>query len=616
MEHLSLLAGRPEQPSGSGDGPSDRARWEKSAADVLRKAGRMKTEDPDALVWEKLTRTTLDGITVPPLATPETVQDVADPGSPGAAPYTRGSVVSRPEEGWDIRAHLADPDAAQSAADAITDLENGVTSLWLTLGRGGIAIGDLARVLEKVYVDLAPVVLEAPYEPVEAAEAFVAVLDDRDVRPAPGTSLGGDPIGAGIRGSSAPVEETVVRLAQLGREHGTSALVVDSTVVHDAGATDAQELGYSLAAGAEYLRLLTGPAGLDVATAASLIEFRYAATDEQFTTIAKFRAARRLWHRVLELSGAPEAPGQLQHAVTSRPMTAKYDPWVNMLRGTVAAFAAGVGGATSVTVLPFDFAIGLPDPFSRRIARNTSSLLVHESHVAKVTDPAGGSYGVERLTEDLAVCGWALFQRIESEGGVQASLAATGGLLDRVREQAMEPRQRQIATRRRPLTGISEFPNLEEQLPERKPYPEGAAALEVSRYGKAFEQLRDEPVATPVFLATMGTVAQHTARATFAANLFAAGGVDTVAAGPTGNPAEVVAAYDGQPVVCLAGTDQTYADWGKSVVKALREAGATYVILAGRPGDKTVKPELLDDSCAMGIDALAFLGRVRQELDK
>ena len=616
MEHLSLLAGRQEH-SSAGEGRSDRELWEKAAADVLRKTGRMRADDPDALVWEKLTRTTLDGIAVSPLGTPETVHDVDDPGLPGAAPYTRGTAVSRPEAGWDIRAHLADPDAAQAAADAVTDLENGATSLWLTLGRGGIAIDHLPRVLEKVYVDLAPVVLEAPFHPVAAAEAFVAVLEDRGVEAAPGTSLGGDPIGAGVRGSTQQVEETVLGLAELARRNGTTALVVDGTAVHDAGATDAQELGYTLAVGAEYLRILTGAGGLDVDTAASLIEFRYAATDEQFPTIAKFRAARRLWHRVLELSGAVDAPGQVQHAVTSRPMTTKYDPWVNMLRGTVAAFAAGVGGAASVTVLPFDYAIGLPDPFSRRIARNTSSLLIHESHVAKVTDPAGGSYAVERLTADLAETGWAQLQRIEAEGGVRASLAAeAGGLLDRVREQAVEPRQRQIATRRRPITGISEFPDLDEQLPQRRPHPEGAAAVEVNRYGLAFEQLRDQPAATPVLLATMGTVAQHTTRATFADNLLAAGGVPTVAAGPTNNPDEVLAAYDGQPVVCLAGADATYAEWGNELARKLRDAGARYVVLAGKPGDRTVKPELVDDHCALGIDALAFLRRVRQELDK
>ncbi len=618
MDHLSLLAGRQEH---STDDAADRELWEKAAADVLRKAGRMKAEDPDALVWEKLTRTTLDGIAVPPLGTPETVRDVPDAAEPGTAPYTRGTGVSRSEEGWDVRAHLADPDAARAAADAVTDLENGATSLWLTLGPGGIAVADLPRVLEKVYVDLAPVVLEAPTGPVAAAEAFVALVEDRGVEPAAGSSLGGDPLGAQVRGHRQPgdgsVEDTVLALAELARRHGTSGLVVDGTAVHDAGATDAQELGYALAVGAEYLRILTGPGGLDVATAASLVEFRHAATDDQFTTIAKFRAARRLWHRVMELSGAGDAPGQVQHAVTSRPMTTKYDPWVNMLRGTVAAFAAGVGGASSVTVLPFDFAIGLPDAFSRRIARNTSSLLIHESHVAKVTDPAGGSYTVERLTDDMAHAGWAQLQRIEAEGGIRVSLTADdGGLLGRIREQAVEPRRRQVATRRRPVTGISEFPNLEEQLPERQPHPEDALALEVQRYAADFEALRDAPAPVPVFLATMGTVAQHTGRTTFAANLFAAGGVDTVAAGPTDGADEVLAAYDGQPVVCLAGADATYADWGDKLAKKLRKAGARYVVLAGRPGDKTVKPEHVDDSCAMGIDALAFLHRVRKELEQ
>ncbi|WP_148571169.1 methylmalonyl-CoA mutase family protein [Nocardioides caldifontis] len=616
MEHLSLLADGREHEHGR-----ERARWEKAAADVLRKAGRMKAEDPDSLVWEKLTRTTLDGIEIAPLGTVESLDGLPDAGLPGAAPYTRGSAVSRTEQGWDVRAHLADPDAAQAAAAALDDLENGVTSLWLTVGRGGVAAGDLPTVLEKVYVDLAPVVLDSPDDPVAAAEAFCAVLADRDVTPAPGTSLGGDPVGAEVRGHiGRDPQEVVTRLVELAREHGTLALTVDATAVHDAGATDAQELGYSLALGAAYLRMLTDRAGpgLDVATAAALVEFRYAATDEQFTTIAKFRAARRAWHRVLELSGAPDAPGQLQHAVTSRPMYTKYDPWVNMLRGTVAAFAAGVGGASAVTVLPFDHAIGLPDGFSRRNARNTSLLLIAESHVARVTDPGGGSYALEKLTDDLARAGWDQFQRIEAEGGAHASVRSDTGLLTRIRTQAVEPRQRQIAKRRRPITGVSEFPNLEETLPERRPHPEGAAV--VTRYAEPYEVLRDEPAATPVFLATMGPVAHHTARAGFAANLLAAGGVDTVQAGATNSVEEVVSAYRSSepmsPVVCLAGTDQAYAEWGSELAAELREAGASYVVLAGKPGDRTVPVGKVDDSCAMGVDALAFLGRVRKELAK
>src|SRR5690349_18812850 len=144
QEHLSLLAG--------GE-PHTREEWEKAAADVLRKAGRMKDGDSDALVWSKLTRTTLDGIEISPLGTPLLVADVPEPGEPGLAPYTRGSVAGRPDEGWDIRAHHADPDAEQSATHVITDLENGVTSLWLQVGEAGIATADLPTVLRDVLLD-------------------------------------------------------------------------------------------------------------------------------------------------------------------------------------------------------------------------------------------------------------------------------------------------------------------------------------------------------------------------------------------------------------------------------------------------------------------------------
>jgi methylmalonyl-CoA mutase len=604
-QHLSLLAGASRS--------HRREDWEKAAADVLRKSGRMKDDDPDARVWEKLTRITLDGIEVAPLGIPELVAAVPEVGLPGQAPYTRGTALTRPEEGWDVRAHLADPDAGQSAEDALTDLENGVTSLWLGLGQGGIAIDDLPTVLGDVLLDLAPVVLDCPADPVGAARAFAEVLDARGVDAAAGTSLGGDPLSGVLRGhDDTDGERAVLELAELAHQRDVLALTVDGTAVHDLGATEAQELGYALAVGATYLRLLTDRAGLDVATAASLIEFRYAATDEQFPTIAKFRAARRSWHRVLELSGAPEARGQRQHAVTSRPMMTKYDPWVNMVRTTVAAFAAGVGGAGSVTVLPFDSALGLPDGLARRNARNTSSLLVSESHVARVTDPGGGSYAIERLTDDLAHAGWAQFQQIEAEGGVAASLADEDGLCCRIREQAVEARSRQIATRRRALTGVSEFPNLGEELPRRRPWPPGTPV--VDRYSAPYEAMRDEPPGRNVFLATMGTVAQHTARAGFAANLFAAGGVDTVSAGATEGPDDLVTAFGRHDttVVCLAGADPTYAEWGAAALEALRAAGATYVILAGRPGESTV--DGVDDSCATGVDALAFLARVREEL--
>ncbi len=599
MDHLSLLEG--------GQEPSIDA-WEKIAADVLRKARRLSDDDPDSDVWRALTRRTLDGVDVPPLGTAETSTTAPDGGVPGRAPFTRGTRPTTPETGWDIRPVFADPDPQRAAAAVLTDLENGATSVWLSVGSGGTSTGDLPAVLEEMFLDLAPVVLDCPEDPLGAAEAFAAVLEDRELTAAPGTNLGADPIGSRLRGlTDADPADVVASMAERALSLGTRALVVDGSAVHDIGASDAQELGYSLAVGATYLRMLVA-AGHDVNTACSLLEFRYAVTDEQFPTIAKLRAARRLWHRVAELSGvSEESRGQLQHAVTSRPMMSKYDPWVNMLRTTVAAFAAGVGGASAVTVLPFDAALGLPDAFSRRIARNTSSLLISESHVARVTDPAGGSHAVERLTDDLAQAGWAELGRIEEHGDVLTALD-DGSLLQRIEEVAAK-RRAEISSRKRPLTGVSEFPHLHERLPERAPYPEGLAQVE--RYGAPFEALRDDPTTTPVFLATMGSIASHTARATFAANLFAAGGVPVALAGATESVSDVLKSYDGQGVVCLAGPERAYAEWGADLVVALREAGARWVILAGKP----VEGVDADATCAMGVDALPFLHEVREKLE-
>lgn len=579
--------------------------WESATAAVLRKLRRLDEDAPDADVWSVLSHRTLDGLFITPLGTPAV--EFAPTGVPGSAPFTRGA-TSEPTgelDGWDIRAWFADPDVDVTVDHVHTDLENGVNSLWLAVGEGAIAVDALPRILERVFVDLAAVVLDAPDDPVAAAQALDSVFEDKAVSPAPGTSYGADPIGAAVRGIGSTDASVAVAVAQLAAQRGARGIVVDATAVNDIGASDVQELAYSLAAGVAYLRQLV-EAGLSVDDAADQIDFRYAATDEQFLTIAKLRAARRLWSRVLELSDATPV-GQRQHAVTSRPMYSAYDPYVNMLRATVAAFAAGVGGAQAVTALPFDEPLGLPVPFSRRIARNVSSLLISESHVATVTDAAGGSHLVEQLTDEVAQAAWTLFGELDADGGIVAALA-DGRLRDKI-EQVVEERERLIATRAKPLTGVSEFPNLQEKHPERRPY---GRSFPVRRWGASYEALRAEPAKTPVFLATLGTVAQHTARASFLSNLLAAGGIAVEVAGATGDVADVLAAYDkaGKPaVVALAGPDDLYAERGVETVDALRDAGAKHVILAGKARDLTV-----DDSAAMGVDALAFLHRTREAL--
>ncbi len=584
-----------------GDGDAyDAAAWEAATAAVLRKARRLGDDAPDSDVWAALSRTTLDGIDVAPIGQRSDLDGLTTSGRPSRT------------GAWDVRTQVEVVDAKAANEAVLQDLENGATSLALHLSEG--TEHDWAALLDGVLLDLAPVVLDRPST--EQVEAFADFLEGVEGALHPATNLSFDlqtieMLPFRVREDGVTARDLFAPVARRGFQLGVRALVVDGTALHDQGASDAQELGWAIATGVAYLRLLDD-AGFSAEQGARLLEFRLAATDEQFPTIAKLRAARRLWARVLEASGVEGgASGEMAlHAVTSRPMTSKQDPWVNMLRGTIAAFAAGVGGADAVTVVPFDERLGVPDALGRRIARNTSSLLIEESHVAAVTDPAGGSYAVEKLTDDLAVAGWAELGRIEAAGGALAD-EARAGVKERSRA-VRAARDAQVADRSRPLTGVSEFPNLGEVLPEREDLPHRYAR----HYDWAFQDMRTEPAERPVFLATMGPIAAHTARATFATNLFAAGGVAVEAAGATADVAAVLEAYrserGGQPVVCLAGADAAYAEWGADLVTALRAAGATYVVLAGKPGERTITD--VDDSCAVGVDALGFLGRIREEL--
>ncbi|RLV50000.1 methylmalonyl-CoA mutase [Nocardioides mangrovicus] len=507
--------------------------WEAAAAGVLRKAHRLADDAPDHDVWSTLARTTLDGIDVTPLGTSALVADLPQPVRP-----TRAGA-------WDIRARAGDGQQAQA------ELTGGATSLWLQ--------GPPETVLADVLLDIAPVVLADP----SAATELLAMGELH-----PHTNLGH------------PAEEADEAQADRARGAGVLGFVADASAAHRDGASDAQELAWGCWLGAAYLRRVGDPA---------LLEFRYAATDDQFATIAKLRAARVLWARMLELSSIADV-AQRQHAVTSTMMTSRYDRHVNLLRTTVAGFAAGVGGADSVTVLPFE-----NSTLGRRMARNVSHLLIEESHLAVVADAAGGSFLVERLTHDLAEAAWAELARIEQDGtdAFDARVAATAA-----------ERAGRVARRSQPITGLSEFPSADE----------GALSGEPAGYGAAFEALRDRPVEQPVFLATMGPLASHTARAGFATNLLAAGGLTVVSAGPTDGVEDVLAAYDGQAVVMLAGADPTYAAWGAELVGALREAGAQWVVVAGKPGLPNGQSLGVDDAARVGTDAVAFLTTVREKL--
>ncbi|MFE9292847.1 methylmalonyl-CoA mutase small subunit [Streptomyces niveus] len=600
--------------------------WQGLVAGVLRKSGR---DVSGAAAEDALSTSLEDGLTTRPLYT--AADAPGDAGLPGFAPFTRGGTPGGPAPGgWDVRQRHARTDPARTNEAVLDDLANGTTSLWLAVGAAGVPVSGLAEALDGVYLDLAPIALDAGDEFPAACAELLRLYDERDVpRGEVRGTLGADPIGRLARtGDETPgLQDAAAELA--GRCHREypelRALVVDALPYHEAGGSAVQELGCSLAAGVAALRDLTA-AGLSVEAACGQLEFRYAATADQFLTIAKLRAARRLWARVAEVSGAgPAGAAQRQHAVTSSVMMTRRDPWVNMLRTTVASLAAGVGGADSVTVLPFDHTLGLPDGFARRIARNTSTILIEESHLGRVIDPAGGSWYVERLTDDLAHAAWAWFQEIERAGGQRAALR--DGLIAERLAATWATRSEKLARRREPVTGVSEFPQLAEAPVVRDtPPPAATGGLPTVHRDDAFEALRsrsDAHLASTgarprVLLAALGPAAAHTARVTFASNLFQSGGIEPVHDPVTVDATTVADALtaSGATLACLCSSDPIYAEQAAQVAAALKAAGATRVYLAGRPGEQreTLIRAGVDEFVAVGDDAVAVLSAALDHL--
>jgi len=496
--------------------------------------------------FEKLIGKTYDGLTIEPIYSR----------AQGAAAVT-GRRAAAP---WQIMQRIDHPDAAAANAQALHDLENGATGLTLIFAGANGAYGygldpsaeAIEKVLDGIFID-AGIGIELQVGPQSrmAAVHVAEYVKRKGLSPAAcDIRFGLDPIGACAVWGSSPYSWPEIVPAVSGAIKGFAAMgfkgpfaVADGRVIHDAGGSEVQELAFVLASGIAYLRALEG-AGVALDDARGMVYARLSADADQFLTMAKFRALRLLWARIEQSCGLTPKPLFIA-ADTAWRMLTQRDPYVNMLRATMATFSAGLGGANAISVLPHTLALGLPDPFARRAARNTQLVLLEESNLAKVSDPAAGSGGIETLTQQLCEAAWSLFQETEKAGGIFASLEQN--LIQHKVAATRALRETNIAKRKEVLTGASEFPNLHEAhvaVLDAKPvalaaYGEAKIkfdSLPPMRLAAPFELLRDrsdqilkERGARPkIFLANLGTPADFTARATFAKSLFETGGIEAV----------------------------------------------------------------------------------------
>ena len=614
-------------------------------------------------------------------------------GLPGKAPFVRGTRAGRH---WQIRQEQTNPDRIRANAELLEDLNGNVGEFTLRFdqaareavapgtggfdsGRGadGIAISNLdhlSEVLEGVHLDMVRVALEAGAAAPAAAALLAAQWRENGIAPeAANGSFRYDPLGTLARTGQLPAtpEAALAEAGGLAAETARDwpaarALAVATGVYVEAGATAGWELGIAIATGVEYLRAAAA-AGLEPAGAAAQIEFDLSAGPDQFLEMAKFRAIRRLWARVLEESGVEEpARYSPTYATTSARMISGVDPWVNMLRVTTAAFAAGTGGADGVTVTPFDRMIGQPGDLGRRIARNTQTILQDESSLGRIADPLAGSWYGEELTIELAQAGWERFREIEREGGALAALRS--GLIATTLTGLADEREDDLNHRRRVMTGVNEFPLLGDDGTE----PETADLSNVSGEGEgllarpeisgldrlavAAPDLRlscatslassgariDELVAAvggetfslpalnlrpdsapferlrraarehekaggerpQIYLACMGTIASHVNYANWAKSFFEVAGVETVPSGAVEGNGELAKtlADGGFELVAVCAGKNQAPEAVADLVGRLREAGAAYIYMVNSA------PELNEAAMSAGADELVKNG--------
>jgi methylmalonyl-CoA mutase len=580
------------------------ADWRKAAEAALKGAS-----------LEGLASKTADGVRIEPVYPPAEGPRAIRAGGP-----------------WRIIARLDHPSADEANAQALDDLANGADGLQIVfsgaLGAYGFGLRQLDSASLHKALDRAPFDAGASFEldlgpdGPDQALRFAALIERSRARPEDcPVAFGLDPFAAAARGSfpadgraqATAYVETALALRKRGFRG--PFLVADARAVHAAGGSPAQELAYALGAAVFLLRRLEAT-GTPLREARALIAFRLAADADELATLSKFRTLRIAWSHVEDACGLEARAAIVQAESAWRTMTVR-DPTVNVMRGVAAAFSAGLGGADSVSVLPHTLAAGLPDGLARRLARNAQLILLRESNLGFVADPAAGAGAFEAMAHALCDESWRLFQAIDRQGGLPSALAS-GAFQSEVAASAAAL-VRDAARLKAPITGVSAHADLAEPpvevavgAPEREALAPAEGAMAPIRLAEPFERLRDcsdaflrSAGARPkVYLAALGPEAKHRRRVQFIREWVEIGGFEAVYDGEAATPGEAVTRLKGSGarLACLCGTDDAYAEQAEAVAKAFKVSGVEGVALAGRPG------EFENAWRAAGIDEFIFAG--------
>ena len=610
----------------AGDFPtSTREEWDREVLKVMNRKRPPGSELTIEQAIKRLTTTLVDGVTIDPLYDGADVAEDASIGYPDQTPFTRGSELPDPAAPWVVTQLHEDPDATRTAAAILADLNAGATGIWLRVDPDAIAPGDVPNVLHTVIPDAAAISVSSITEQDKAAYALLGFLQSNGAKNPTG-SLGIDPIGSSaVTGKPVALDHLKGWADKAKAYPGLKAFVVDVTPYDNAGAGDIDQLAFAVATGIEYVRALTDQ-GLSAAEAFATLTFRVAATADEFLTIARLRALRRLWARVGEVLDVPEAErGAVQQGVTSWRILSKDDPWVNLLRATTATFSAAVGGAEIMTVLPHDTVYGLPTTFSRRVARNIQLVIAEEAHAGAVKDPAGGAWVFESLTDQVATKAWARVQEIEALGGMKVALES-GKVAEWISAVADE-RNARLATRKLPLTGVSMFPKADEEpLTDffARPAAPAYEGLAPHRDAEIFEALRDRSRAyakangksPEVLLACLGERRDFGGREQFTSNLLLVGGIGfPELEGPSADEIVASAKEQGAKIVVLASSAKVYAEQALDAAKAAKAAGLE-VWIAGRITEigSDEATQYIDGEIFDGMNVVAFLSSVLDKL--